>query len=89
MATAVGGVPNLVEDKKTGMLVNSNEPAQLKDAIKELLQNEELCRTLVAAASARVYEKYSEEQLVHNMENLYRELLVKKHIIAINKEMER
>lgn len=89
VATAVGGVPNLVEDKKTGMLVNSNEPAQLKDAIKELLQNEELCRTLVAAASARVYEKYSEEQLVHNMENLYRELLVKKHIIAINKEMER
>lgn len=78
VATVVGGVPDLVENKQTGLLVTSNDAAQLKEAISVLLKDEGLRERLGHAAGLYVREKYGKERLVKDMENLYKRLLLKK-----------
>ena len=51
VATKVGGVPDLVEDGKTGVLVPSKDPEALTEAILQLLKNDTLCRRLGEKAS--------------------------------------
>ena len=44
VATRVGGIPELVEDGKTGLLVKPRSPDELASAIRRLLSDEELLR---------------------------------------------
>lgn len=46
VATKVGGIPEIVEDKVTGILVPPNDPTSLLDAINLLLNNKEIARKL-------------------------------------------
>ena len=80
VATSVGGVPDLVEHKKTGWLVSSGNAAQLKEAVITLLDDERLREDMGEAASRYVYERYSKERLVKDVEGLYKNLLAQKNI---------
>jgi len=71
VATKVGGVPDLVEDGKTGVLVPSKDPEALTEAILQLLKNDTLCRRLGEKAKASVYKKYDVSRLVEDMKNFY------------------
>jgi len=59
VTTAVGDLPQLVEDGRTGVLVPPDEPAGLAGAIASLAADPERCRRLGAAARARVIERHS------------------------------
>ncbi len=50
VATAVGGVQELVEDGETGVLVPPGDPARLAEALERLLGNRELRRELAVEA---------------------------------------
>lgn len=50
VSTSVGGLPFLIEDKKTGLLVPPNDEMAFTDAINSLLQNPDMCESLSAAA---------------------------------------
>jgi glycosyltransferase involved in cell wall biosynthesis len=52
VASAVGGVPDMMDHQKSGMLVPC-EPAAVADAICQLLQNEDLRKTLGSNALLR------------------------------------
>ena len=39
IATKVGGIPELIEHEKNGLLVDSNDPEQLLNTINQLLEN--------------------------------------------------
>ena len=52
VASAVGGVPDMMKDRESGMLVPC-EPAAVADAICELLENEALRKTLGTNARLR------------------------------------
>ncbi|MCX5715329.1 MAG: glycosyltransferase family 4 protein [Candidatus Omnitrophica bacterium] len=80
VATAVGGVPNLVEHEKTGLLVESNNAFLLKEAVLRLLSDEPLRRRLGESASGHVCAAYSKERLIRDMKNLYKQLLETKGI---------
>ena len=67
VATSVGGVPSLVEDKKTGLLVPPNDPFKLGDAILSVLQNP---KQLQPSS-----HKFSLKEEVLQTTSLYRELL--------------
>jgi glycosyltransferase involved in cell wall biosynthesis len=54
VATGVGGVPELVVDGETGLLVRPGDPAALAAALRRLLEDPELRRKLGAAGRARV-----------------------------------
>jgi glycosyltransferase involved in cell wall biosynthesis len=63
VATSVGGIPSLVEDSVTGLLVPSGDPKALREAIERLQVDPDLRRRLGEAARARVSELCSWEQV--------------------------
>ena len=51
VASAVGGIPSMVEDEKTGLLFESGDVEGLAKQLKRVLYDDALCRALGAAAS--------------------------------------
>ena len=39
VSTEVGGIPFLIENDKSGLLVPPNDPVRMADAVKKLLEN--------------------------------------------------
>lgn len=78
VATRVGGIPDLIEDQKTGILVEPEDPSALADAVISLLRNPPMARRMGQAAQAHVLEKYTVERLLDDTEKLYRELVSQK-----------
>jgi glycosyltransferase involved in cell wall biosynthesis len=64
VATPVGGIPGLVEDGRTGLLVPPGDGGALRAAIERLLADPELRRRLGNAARERVTELCSWERVV-------------------------
>jgi glycosyltransferase involved in cell wall biosynthesis len=56
VASAVGGLPDMVRDGETGLLVPPRDPAALRSAIDRLLADPELRRQLGRAARERIAE---------------------------------
>ncbi len=72
---SVGGVPEVVEDGVTGLLVRPEDPVALADAITRLLQQPAVRRALGARARERVAERFTVEHLVTNTLSAYHTLL--------------
>ena len=72
IATAVGGVPEVVRDGGNGLLVPAGDPAALADAIERYLGDEGLRSRLRTAAVASVAE-YAPERLFTRIEDVLRE----------------
>jgi glycosyltransferase involved in cell wall biosynthesis len=75
VATAVGGLPELIEDGRTGRLVPPTDAGLLADCIVELLQNPEQRKTLGAAGRARARNKFSAQAMAAAVSRLYDGLL--------------
>jgi glycosyltransferase involved in cell wall biosynthesis len=60
-----GGLPEIVKHGKTGFVVDPERPEQIADAIKVLIQNRELVRTMGAAAQARARTEFSTQRFVN------------------------
>ncbi|MEI8175734.1 MAG: glycosyltransferase [Candidatus Omnitrophota bacterium] len=80
ISTAVGGVPDLVENGKTGILVATRQASSFKDALAALLKDEPLRRRLGEAASIQVHMRYARTRLIRDIEALYARLLKEKKI---------
>jgi glycosyltransferase involved in cell wall biosynthesis len=59
VASAVGGLKDLVLDGETGLLVPPRDPDALHDALERLLEDRELRRSLGAAGRERAREHFS------------------------------
>lgn len=75
VATEVGGVPDLVEHGKTGLLVPPKDPKALSTAMEALLGDPERRREMGRLGRETVYPKYSDTALVDRMDRLYSSLL--------------
>ena len=60
VSTNVGGIPYLVEDRKTGLLVDDNDALQMAVCVQEILQDRQLKDDLVVNAHHLVQEFDSE-----------------------------
>ena len=74
VSTRVGGIPEVVEDKETGLLVPAGDVAALAAALEALIHDEPRRRALGRAAQARARERFSAEVIVPRYEALYRRL---------------
>lgn len=74
VATAVGGVPELVVDGVTGRLVPPQQPDALADAVAALLARPDRGRALGAAGRRRIVEQFDLADRVAELEQLYRAL---------------
>ncbi len=90
VAAAVDGVPEVIEEKRTGLLVPPKIPQLLADAVIRLLEDRELAGRLGERARATVPLRFPLRRMVEQTENLYLKLYKKKtsSIIKPNGEAE-
>jgi glycosyltransferase involved in cell wall biosynthesis len=74
IGTAVGGVPEVLEEGRAGLLVSPGDPVSLARCMLYLLRNEEVAREFSGRGRERAAE-YTLEKNVRNYLDLYRELL--------------
>lgn len=74
IVTDVGGVSEIVIDGETGILIPSEDPSALAQAILRLTGDSQLQKRLIANARKRL-KRFSLQNTIDNIENLYRELL--------------
>jgi starch synthase len=75
VASAVGGIPEVVEDGKTGLLVEPGRPDELAAAIRRLLEDPAQARAMGQAGRRRVEEKFSWASVAERTEQLYAEAI--------------
>lgn len=78
VATRVGGVPEVLDEHKTGMLVEYGNPGALADAIIELLKDENKRKIMGRAGRKRVKENFTWPKVVDKLEKVYKEVLDEK-----------
>jgi glycosyltransferase involved in cell wall biosynthesis len=78
VATAVGGVQELVVDKMTGMLVPPQDATAMADAITFLLSDKKRALAMGAAGRERVKQRFSMDAMLSKTEALYQDLLARK-----------
>ena len=71
VATNVGGNPELIEDNKTGLLVESKNPQQIADKIKEIIDNNELRIKISENARKRALKEFTLEEMTEKTKNIY------------------
>jgi glycosyltransferase involved in cell wall biosynthesis len=71
VATAVGGIPELVTDGETGRLVPTGDPMALARAVLELLDEPMRAAELGRAGRRRIEETYSFDRMVDAFSTLY------------------
>ena len=75
VATAVGGTADLLGDGERGLLVPAASPSALAEAILRTLAHPEESARRAAAARDYVLAHHSVDRLLHDIDELYRELL--------------
>lgn len=75
VATAVDGVPEILEDRKTGLLVPPGDPSALAAAVLELLKNKDKAHRLGESARTLVPPRFPLRRMVDQTQNLYLEVI--------------
>jgi glycosyltransferase involved in cell wall biosynthesis len=58
VSTSVSGIPELIEDGRTGVLVGPRNPEALADAVEWLLRDQALGQKLVVAARRKIEDGF-------------------------------
>jgi len=78
IATAVGGLPEVVTDGENGLLIPPKDPEALALALARLLDDPDLAKKLGKNAQRHVEAHYSMECLGREINEIYEELIEKK-----------
>lgn len=71
IASAVGGLLDLIDDGETGVLVKPDDPVALADAIEALVVSPDRAAEIGAAAREQVTRRYGFDRMVRAFEDLY------------------
>src|SRR5207302_799916 len=74
VASHVGGIPEVVEHEKTGLLVPPDDPLSLAAAIDRLISNPTHRRELGVAAKERMKRLFSVERMAADFQETYEQL---------------
>jgi glycosyltransferase involved in cell wall biosynthesis len=78
VATSVGGVPEIVQDGVTGLLVPPGAEDALLDALSRLAHDPMLRGKLAQAGREQVRANFTINQMARNVETIYEELIARK-----------
>jgi glycosyltransferase involved in cell wall biosynthesis len=73
VATAVGGMPELIRDRSSGRLVPKNDAVALRGALVEVLGGGERVRAYTERARSDLSERFSTEKMLISLADAYRE----------------
>jgi len=74
VATDVGGIPEIIQGGSEGIIVPSNDPDVLADAISDLLRDDRKRIDMGAKARMKFEEKFTIQTMVKRYEELYEEI---------------
>jgi glycosyltransferase involved in cell wall biosynthesis len=80
VATSVAGIPEVVDDGRTGLLVPPSDAPALGAALAQLVRSADLRRDLGVAAQAAALPRYGVDGYVASVTALYDRLLAEKHL---------
>ncbi|MCX6703308.1 MAG: glycosyltransferase family 4 protein [Candidatus Zambryskibacteria bacterium] len=76
IATPVGGIPDFIDDKETGVFACADNPKSIAEAVMEIVQNPELREKIIRLGRERVLRRYSWDTVVSLMkEKVFQDLL--------------
>ena len=75
VAPETGGLSEIVEDAKSGYLINGREPKEFADVCLNIIKDRKLYRNLSIGAHNRVRNAFSAEHMADSYHRLYKELL--------------
>jgi N-acetyl-alpha-D-glucosaminyl L-malate synthase BshA len=75
VSTAVGGIPEVIQDGRTGCLVDPDDQDEFIQRIDDLISNPSRRNELGTAARVYAREHFSAQQVVPQYESLYRRVL--------------
>jgi len=78
IGSKVGGIPDIIINNETGLLVNEKDILELSMKIKYLIDNKELRQKLATNGLHRVNEKFSWNQVMNSYLNIYKKTLLAK-----------
>jgi glycosyltransferase involved in cell wall biosynthesis len=76
IGTDVGGIPEAIDDRVSGLVVPPNDPASLARAIVKLLKDDALAKRMGQAGRARARKLFSVDQMVDGTMEAYRRLRI-------------
>jgi glycosyltransferase involved in cell wall biosynthesis len=76
VATAVGGIPSVIEDRKTGILVPPKSPQKIAQAVIELLADANKRQEMGRCAKEQVRANFGIEKMMRDFDDLYKGLLI-------------
>jgi glycosyltransferase involved in cell wall biosynthesis len=79
VGTRVGGIPAIIEDNATGLLVPPRDPAAMGEALVRLVSDPGLRRQMGSAARARVEREFTWTQVVRRTIDVYQASLGAAH----------
>jgi glycosyltransferase involved in cell wall biosynthesis len=68
----VGGLPEVVDNERTGIVVPREDPVSTAEAILRLIRDPQLRASMGEAGRSRVQDRYSWESCVDRMETVYK-----------------
>ncbi|MDD5432467.1 MAG: glycosyltransferase family 4 protein [Candidatus Omnitrophica bacterium] len=75
IATKVGGIPEIVRDNETGVLVASKNIQELSSAILRLLKDDNFRLSLSENGKKWVDDKFSSKKMMEKIESVYQEMV--------------
>ena len=75
VASAVGGIVDIVKHEKTGLLVPEKDPHALAEAITRILTDEDLYVRLAREGYDFARKNFSEDAVADKVVGIYRELI--------------
>jgi len=77
IASRVGGIPEFIEDERTGLLVPPGDVPSLSAAVVRLWSDPALARRLGRHGRTEVVPRYTWDHLVDRLEGIYREVVTR------------
>lgn len=74
IGTPVGGIPDFLKDRKTGLFCQVRNPQSIAEKIKELLSDNQLRQELIKNSQQLVEEKYNWDNIALQMEEVFKKL---------------
>lgn len=74
VASRVGGIPELIEDGRTGLLVTKGEVRELAQGLAQLIADEALARSMGKEGRRRVGQRFTGRLHAERIQKLYEEL---------------
>lgn len=75
IGTNTGGIPDVIQDKETGLLVKEKDPKELSKAIILLLTNKKLSQSLINNSTKSILSKFNWRNIAKKYIRIYKKII--------------